>query len=190
MATTRRISDAAVRARTGRDWAEWLALLDADGVRGMSHPEIVRHIGERYGVQGWWAQSVTVEYEKARGLRDDHEKCTGYAVSASKTIAVPVADLYRAVVEDRERARWLPGVELSLRSATELKSARFEAAEGRVLVSFLAKGASKAQVVVQHEKLTDSAVAAQMKAFWRERLAALAAQLNTSAEAGSGATPE
>jgi hypothetical protein len=111
-------------------------------------------------------------------------------VSASKTIAVPVADLYRAVVEDRERARWLPGVELSLRSATELKSARFEAAEGRVLVSFLAKGASKAQVVVQHEKLTDSAVAAQMKAFWRERLAALAAQLNTSAEAGSGATPE
>ena len=36
------IGDEAVRAKTGRDWAEWLAVLDAAGAAKMTHKEISR----------------------------------------------------------------------------------------------------------------------------------------------------
>ncbi|HSB53290.1 MAG TPA: hypothetical protein VLD58_03005, partial [Gemmatimonadales bacterium] len=44
-----------------------------------------------------------------------------------------------------------------------------------VEVGFLSKGRGKAQVAVQHSRLPDQAAAARMKAFWGERLEALAA---------------
>ena len=42
-----------------------------------------------------------------------------------------------------------------------------------VVVGFTAKGTTKSQVAIQHEKLPDQATAAKMKAYWAERLEAL-----------------
>lgn len=41
----------------------------------------------------------------------------------------------------------------------------------------MAKGAAKSQVAIQHEKLADGAAATRMKAYWNERLDALAEAL-------------
>ncbi len=53
------IGDEAVRAQTGRTWAERLAALDAAGARQMTHGEIASLLRERFGVPGWWTQMVT-----------------------------------------------------------------------------------------------------------------------------------
>jgi hypothetical protein len=115
----------------------------------------------------------------ARGLRAVGEHPDGFAVSASKTVDVPVDRLYDAFVDESLRARWLPDAQLRERTATKPKSARFDWGEdgGRVLVTFAAKGEVKSVVAVQHARLADAAEADRMKAYWRERLSALKADL-------------
>ena len=56
--------------RTGRGWEEWFDLLDEWGAPERTHTEIARWVasGTR-STAGWDAQSVTVSYERARGLR-------------------------------------------------------------------------------------------------------------------------
>ena len=82
---------------------------------------------------------------------------------------VPVERLY-----DGFRAqRW----DLRERTATRPRSARFDHADGRVAVSFDAKGENKSTVTLEHSRLADADAAERMKGIWRERLAALKTEL-------------
>jgi pimeloyl-ACP methyl ester carboxylesterase len=180
------MSDEAIRRGTGRGWEEWFDLLDEWGAEERTHKEIARWLREEQSIGGWWAQSVTVSYERARGMREVGERPEGFSVTAQKTLAVPVERLYDAFVDESVRARWLPGAELRERTATHPKGARFDWGDGstRLVVAFYDKGAGKSTVALEHERLPDAGEAERMKAFWRERLDALAAQL----EAGGTVT--
>ena len=68
-AGTRRITEEAVREKTGRGWEEWFAILDAWGAKDQGHTASARHLRDEHGVSAWWAQAVTVRYEYERGLR-------------------------------------------------------------------------------------------------------------------------
>jgi len=168
-------SDEAIRRRTGRGWEEWFDLLDEWGAAERPHKEIARWLREERGVDGWGAQSVTVSYERARGLRAVGEHPEGFSVTAQKTVAVPVDRLYEAFVDESLRKRWLPEAELRERTATKPKSARFDWGDGgtRVVVGFIAKGEAKSTVAVEHARLADAGEAERMKAFWRERVVVL-----------------
>ena len=67
----RRISEDAVRAKTGKGWDEWFEILDAFGVAERGHTAAARHLREEHGVSGWWAQAVTGRYEHERDLRPE-----------------------------------------------------------------------------------------------------------------------
>ena len=150
-------------------------LLDASGAVDWPHKEIARWLREERGVDGWGAQSVTVSYERARGLRAVGEHPEGFSVTAQKTVAVPVDRLYEAFVDESLRKRWLPEAELRERTATKPKSARFDWGDGgtRVVVGFIAKGEAKSTVALEHARLADAGEAERMKAFWRERVVVL-----------------
>jgi uncharacterized protein YndB with AHSA1/START domain len=169
------VSDEAIRRRTGRGWEEWFDLLDEWGAIARPHAEIARWLRSEQGIDGWSSQSVTVSYERARGLRAVGEHADGFAVTASKTVAVPVERLYDAFVDESLRSRWLDGDELRERTATRPKSARFDWADGetRVIVGFEAKGDAKSLVALEHARLADAKEAERMKAFWRDRVAVL-----------------
>jgi len=169
-------SDEVIRANTGRGWDEWFALLDAWGAAERPHPEIARWLGEEHGVGGWWAQGVTVAYEQARGLRDPGQRRGGlYEVNASKTVAVPVERLYEAFADPALRERWLPGAAVEVRTARPAKSIRANWDDGstRLVIAFTTRGESKSQVALAHERVPDAGTADKLKAFWRERMAAL-----------------
>jgi hypothetical protein len=170
------VGDAAVQRATGKTWDEWLALLDAWGGTTHTHTEIARHVYETYGIDGWWAQSVTVGYERARGMRALHERPDGFAMNASKTFAVPVERLFAAFVEQDERGRWLEAVELRNRTNQPHKSARFDVLPGetRLAITFVAKGPQKAAAQLQQDRLASAEEVAQWKALWKEQLAHLA----------------
>jgi hypothetical protein len=108
-ASADRVSDAVIERETGKTWDEWLSILDESGARRKKHPEIARFLREELGVPNWWAQSVTVGYERARGMRLKYEHADGFAITASRTIAVPVDALFDAFVDDARRRKWLPG---------------------------------------------------------------------------------
>jgi uncharacterized protein YndB with AHSA1/START domain len=165
-----RVGDAAVQAKTGKTWAEWFAVLDKAGAAKLDHKGIVA-ILDNLGVDGWWCQMVTVGYEQERGLRDRHQKADGYAVSARKTIAVPVERLFAAWHDAKLRKRWLKEA-ITIRKATAPKSLRITWADGvtNVEVNLYPKGEAKSQITVQHSKLGNAAEAAKMKAFWAGKL--------------------
>jgi Domain of unknown function (DUF4287) len=174
-APTLTVSDEVIQRRTGRGWEEWFDLLDDSGAIAKPHREIARWLQSEHGIDGWSAQSVTVSYERARGRRAVGEHADGFAITASKTVAVPVDRLYDAFVDESLRERWLPDGRLRERTATKPKSARFDWGDGetRVVVGFTAKGDAKSVVDLEHGRLPDTAEAERMKAFWRERVAAL-----------------
>ncbi len=85
--------------------------------------------------------------------------------------------LYNAFATPRIRKRWLPDT-LSVRKKTPQKSIRMIWGDGTAVNAyFTAKTASKSHVAVQHQKLATKAEATKLKAYWGERLNALAAIL-------------
>jgi hypothetical protein len=176
------VADERVLEATGRGWRAWFEQLDEWGAAARSHTEMARWLREDQGVDGWYAQSITVGYERARGLRAPGQRPDGFAVGATRTIAVPVERLFEAFTDEPLRERWLPGAELSVRTATAPRTARYDWEDGatRVIVGFEAAGDAKSRIALSHERLPDADTAEEMKAWWRERLT----ELKTSLEGG------
>lgn len=173
------VADERVKEATGRGWQAWFGTLDRWGATRRTHTEIARWLREEHSVEGWYAQAITVGYERARGLRAPGEQADGFAVGASKTIAVPVARLFDAFEDASVRERWLPGADMRVRTATAPRSARYDWEDGstRLIVGFEDAGESKSRVALSHERLPDADTAEEMKAWWRQRLVALKSEL-------------
>ncbi len=174
------MSDATIKAKTGCSWERWVWALDRAGAHEWSHRAIAEYVHEKYNVPGWWTQTVTVGYERIKGLRAvGQRRGGGYEASKSKVFRVPIGRLFRAFHDARTRRRWLGGDKPIVRTAVRDKSMRVTWPDDTsVEIYFVNQGASKSQVAVQHRKLADKASADRMKAYWTERLAALEAMLD------------
>ena len=168
-------SDAVLKAKTGCTWDRWVRALDHAQAYTWSHREIATYVHEKYKIPGWWAQTVTVGYERIKGLRAVGQRRDGsFEASKSRTFAVPLVRLYRAFHDSRTRARWLPGVDLTVRTATREKSMRITWPDRTsVAVGFASRGIAKSQVALEHGKLPDRAAQTRVKQYWAERLDAL-----------------
>lgn len=178
--STDTVSDERVVAATGRTRTEWFALLDRAGAQDWDHGHIARWLGGKHDVDGWWAQSVTVAYEQARGLREPGQRSDGtFAASATKTVRAPLAEVWPHLAEEDLRREWLD-VELKVRGMTEHKSVRMSAEDGSRITLYLSDvkpgkdGVAKCRVAVEHDGLGDAEELAQTKEFWRAVLADLA----------------
>jgi uncharacterized protein YndB with AHSA1/START domain len=179
-ATDDRPADEKLKAATGRTWDQWFSILDRWGARERTHTETTAFLHERHDVPGWWTQTITVWYQRSRGLRLKHQHADGFRISASKTVAVPVEELFAAFVDGRKRRRWLD-VPVRVRTKKDGATARFDWDDGstRFLASFEAKGPAKSAVAIQHERIADADEAEAMKAAWRQRLTDLKTMLES-----------
>ena len=162
------MSDTAVKAKTGKDWASWFGALDKAGAAKLRHPQIAQFLHEKHGMPGWWCQMVTVEYELARGLRVRHQTATGFSASVTKTIATSVSALYSATANAAKRKQWFPKGELAPSSQTRNKYFRGAWNEtARLEIGFYATAGGKAQIAVQVNKLAKRADVEREKAAWK-----------------------
>ena len=166
-------SDKMIEARTGCTWKRWVGALDYLKADKWSHTKRASFIAEKYRIDGWWAQTVAVGYERIKGLRAIGQRLDGtYEASKSKVFPVTLSKLYRTWSDSKTRKGWLPD-ELRVTTANRNKTMRIKWPDGsNVAVYFLSKGAAKTQVSVQHMKL-DKDGQAKMKEFWKERFASL-----------------
>ena len=166
------MSDGAIEKQTGKNWAGWVAVLDAFGAAKKEHREIAEHV-HSLGVGDWWSQSVTVGYERIRGLRQKGQRRSGkWEMSKSRTLAVPIDKLFAAFADAKTRRKWLPE-KIKIRTAQPNKSIRIGWEDGTIVaVGFFAKG-GKSQVALSHVNLASKAEADRLRTFWTERLAAL-----------------
>jgi uncharacterized protein YndB with AHSA1/START domain len=168
-------SDAVLKEKTGCTWERWVKALDRVNAETWPHPKIAKYVQEKYKVSGWWAQTVTVGYERIKGRRAVGQRSDGtFEANKSKTFAVPLGRLYRAFGDPRIRSRWLPEVKVTVRSAVREKSMRMIwPDQSPVEIWFMPKGDEKTQVALAHRKLSDRAATVRMKEYWGERLDAL-----------------
>ena len=169
------MSDAAVKKATGCTWEKWVMALDYAGATKWSHRAIADYVHTTYKVPSWWTQTVTVGYERIKGLREiGQRRGGGYEATKSKTLAAPAATVFRAFADGRQRRKWLDGVKLTVRKATPNRSVRMTWDDDTsVEVWLTSKGAGKTSAQVQHRNLSDRAEADRRRAFWAERLDAL-----------------
>lgn len=171
----KRMSDEAVKAKTGKNWKEWFTIIDKAGGRKKTHQEIVVYLRTKHKVSDWWQQMVTVVYEQARGKRVKHQTSKGFQVGGNKTINVPIATLYKAWITEGSRRPWLPHSDITIRKSTLNKSMRLTWVDGKthVDVQFYEKDGGKSQVTLEHSKLPNTREANRMKSYWARALTKL-----------------
>jgi hypothetical protein len=160
------ISSEAILKATGKDRETWFALLDTWGAPQRPHAEIADYLYKEQGVPPWWCQMVTVEYERARGLRALNQKTDGFAVSVSKVLPYPVEKVFEAW-QDVPRRKWLPE-DITITKQTENKTIRGKLLDDtRLSIGFYPKR-DRVQVALQHEKLRNAAAVEKQRAFWKK----------------------
>jgi hypothetical protein len=185
------ISDAKFREKTGHGLDHWFEVLDRFGAIEKGHTAAAHHLYEAHGVGGWYAQGITVAYERARGAREANQRCDGaYEVSVSKVIVGDARSVIEALTDPRARRR-LTGVDSAL--ATALWNAldsqsskgfvvrpdglgrfRYQWGETTVQLYLLPKADGKVSIVATNMKLAGAAMVEERRALWRTALNSLA----------------
>jgi hypothetical protein len=165
------MSDAVVRARTGRDWEGWFGLLDRQEADKLAHREIAQILARRHRLPEWWAQMVTVEYERARGARARHQGPDGFSVAISRTLSTRLPHLYQVTARAGQRRRWFPAGAFEPSSHTKDKYFRGRWKQGRRIdIGFYARGRDKSQIAVQVSRLASKGEVEPVRASWKAAL--------------------
>ena len=190
------MSDAKVREKTGHGLDHWFEVLDRFGAVEKGHTVAARHLYETHGVDGWYAQGITVAYERARGLRAVNQRCDGwYEVSVSKILATNTTGIIKALSDPVRRER-LAGADTGLMAAlnTALDSpeskgfvvrpdgqARFRYKWGDTTVQLHVwpRPGGKVSLVVTNEKLRAAEMVEERRGMWRVALNAIASQFTS-----------
>ena len=188
-------SDKKFLEKTGHGLDYWFGVLDRFGAVEKGHTAAARHLYETHKVDGWYAQGITVSYERARGVRQANQRCDGeFEVSVSKTMNGNARTVTSALSNPSVRKR-------VSKSAPELFSALWRALDsptskgvvirpdglgrfrytwdGTTVQLYLApKTGGKVSVVATNMKLGDASMVAERRGLWRTALNALARVVN------------
>lgn len=167
-------SDDAVRAATGRGWDQWCDVIDAWPSNARGHAAIAGHLQDSHGVDSWWAQTITVGYERITGRRLPYQQPDGtFRASKSRTVAVDAAELRALLLSDDDRADLFPGLATDLRSRPDTKVPRIAIGPGVAQIDIEPKPGGSATVTISHEELPEFEDVAHWKEYWSEWLAAI-----------------
>lgn len=155
-----------------------MVTLDAEGMQGKTHRDVVHHLVMRHELTPWWAQMVCIGYEQARAPRAAHEPASGLEISVQRTLDASASDIFRAF-NDPTRRQWSAVTDYLVRTAVAPRSLRIGMPDGStVRVGIERKGNTRCAVTVQHGQLADTAAAERAKIEWRDSLARLAGLLS------------
>jgi hypothetical protein len=187
------MSDVTSLKKTGHDLDHWFAVLDTFGAVEKGHTAAAKHLYEAHKVDGWYAQGITVAYERARGVRGMNQRCDGaFEVSVSKVMAAKPSQIVKALKEGRT---WSDGVDPSLLKALaaavkDKKSKgfisrpdgqtrfRYKWDDTTVQFNMYPKGA-KTSLVVQHMNLEGAEAVEAFRAKWKAAFGSIADYLGT-----------
>lgn len=185
-------SEARIRQKTGHGLDHWFGVLDAFAAVEKGHSAAARHLLDAHGVDGWYAQGITVAYERARGVRAVNQRSDGaFEVSVSKVIAGDVHSIIRRMTGRRLRGRLAssdPGLVSALATALDAPSSkgfvvrpdglgrfRYKWGQTTVQMYLTPKSTGKISVVVTNMQLASAEMVEERRVAWREFLASLAA---------------
>lgn len=168
-------SNDAVRSATGRGWEEWCDIIDAWPGAKDGHAAVAKHLETHYdSVSSWWAQGVTVGWERITGRRLPGEMPDGtFTANKSRTIGGDAARLRRMLLDDHTRPALFPGQTTELRSKATAKAIRISVGPGVASFGLTDKGDGRVNITIQHAKLPGTDDVDEWKFYWTEWLDAV-----------------
>ncbi len=107
MPTKTRLPEASVVKATGKGWDHWFSVLDKFDCAKKGHKESAAHLLAKHKVGAWWSQTITVEYEVAKGLRKPNQRSGGkFGTDAQRTVAATVDACWDAFTTARGLNTW------------------------------------------------------------------------------------
>ncbi len=160
--------------RTGRGWEAWCDLIDAWPGHEDGHAAIAAWITDEHGIDAWWAQTITVGWERITGRRLPHQMPDGtFTAGRSRTVAVDAEQLRALLLDDEARTDLFPALPTELRSKPTSKNVRLALGPGVAEIALTPRTDGRTKVAVQHHKLPEFGDVDHWKAFWDEWLQAL-----------------
>lgn len=119
------MSDEAVVAATGNGWNAWVELINAWPGHTGGHTAVAEWLMTRHGLEGWWAQGVTVGWERLTGRRQTHQRADGtFSASSSRTLRFDFVAFKEALFDESKRTDLLQLSGTTIASKPESKSVR------------------------------------------------------------------
>lgn len=92
-----RLSEESVLRGTGKGWKHWFAVLDKFDCRDKGHKESAKYLGGEHGLTAWWSQTVTIEYEVAKGIRQPAQRSNAlFGTDCQRTVNATIDDCWAA----------------------------------------------------------------------------------------------
>jgi uncharacterized protein YndB with AHSA1/START domain len=200
----REFRDEIVVARTGRTRAEWFSVLDAFDCRAHGHKASAAHLMQSHGAAPWWAQAITVEYERARGIRSYGERADGFACTVQRALAVPADRAWSAFEDPAEVSAWTSarhdhrfragsrwrdamGGRGAFQRVVPLRYVRFSwnhprtAPRSLVEVEFVARAEDRVTVKLTHRRIRSEEEREALRSHWSWALDSLKSYVETGA---------
>lgn len=168
------MGDEAIANGTGHRWDHWCDLIDSWGVEEWDHASVANRIEAEHPVNGWWAQCITVGYERITGLRLPNQMADGtFTANKSKTVRADGIKLRELLLDDDHRDDLFPDQPTELRSRPTAKAVRLGLDPGVATIELGELADGRTKVVVQHTKLPTVDEVERWKFWWAEWLDAL-----------------
>jgi len=167
-------SDEVIRERTGRGWDEWRELIDSWPGHTEGHAAIAVWLQKQHQVDGWWAQSITVGWERITGRRQPGQMADGtFTANKSATVTIDPEALRDMLVDDAGREALFPHLTAEPRSRPTSKNVKLRLEDGVAEIAITPKADGRSTVTIAHTKLASPDHVAHWKAFWTDWIAAL-----------------
>jgi hypothetical protein len=167
-------SDAVIRDNTGHSWQHWREVIDAWPGHDQGHSAVAAWLQQEHDVPGWWAQAITVGWERLTGRRLPHQMADGtFTANRSATITADRPVLAELLRDEDAHALLFPGLAPQLRSRVTSKTVRIALVSGVAELSLASKDDRRVTVTIGHAKLPGSADVEHWRSFWGEWLATL-----------------
>lgn len=196
-----RVTSDSVIKHTGKNWNQWLQILEKAGARAWVHKDITIYLNKKHGVSWWWTHIVATGYEVHIGRKAVGRNLKGeYQITSTKSFKTDGKKLWKFVASPKGIAIWLApmskfklapksvyerddGVYGEIRTMKAPERVRFtwrDGDEGKATVvqMFVVHRKNGSSILCfNHEKLTDGRVKEQLRDHWRSVLEQIYSEL-------------
>lgn len=192
-----KVSSISVKKHTGKNWNQWIHILEKNGAQNWLYPEITKLLREKYKLSQWWQQNIAMCFEIYTGKRVLGRNSKGeYSAAISKTIPANSKSLWAFLISDKGMELWLKpfspfawkpkqafevdgGIFGEVRTVKPEKRLRFTWQDPRFLkpstvqIFVIKRAGKKCMVAIQHEKIPTQAIKSELAKRWKMALSEL-----------------
>ena len=176
------IDKSAMLKATGKTPEQWFAIIEKSGKSERPHSEIACYLYEEQNISYWWAQQITVDYEKFIGRRMTGQTEDGrFQIGVNKTVSASKDALWDYLCsEDGLSLLCNEGAEAEITTSKSNSHFRMRwrmpawSSHSILQVRVTDKGKGKTTLSFHQEKLPDAKARESMRERWRttsERIA-------------------